>query len=113
VGAPRRSTATPGSPELHAPERCAAHRSPRSRASVRAAISWSRRGHRPCGRYDPARGPILTMDRKTSAALGRVFAARTTPASAAVMGSVGRWSVKATLRWLLSFRFTLYCTGTP
>ena len=40
--------ATPGSRGLSAPERCASRRLRRSRASVRAAISWSRRGHRPC-----------------------------------------------------------------
>jgi hypothetical protein len=53
----RISAATPGSRGLHALERCARRRSRRSRASVRAAISWSSRALLPCRRYDPARWP--------------------------------------------------------
>ena len=68
-----------GSRGLHALERCAGPRSRRSRASARAAISWSSGGLLACRRYDSAHWPLLTMDRQPSVVLSLVLAAHATP----------------------------------
>jgi hypothetical protein len=47
---------SPGSRGLHAPERCAGRRSRRSRASVRAAISWNEQAG-----FSPQSGPAARL----------------------------------------------------